>query len=86
MQNLKLPTINMHRRILGYNRWDSASNMFVSNAIDNFDASLRKNIYRFRQRVYKIDNNLIKCLNNCKDILNGPMWSSWSQALYCQRQ
>ena len=75
----------MHRRILDYNRWDSASNMFVSNAIDNFDASLRKNIYRFRQRVYKIDNNLIKCLNNCKDILNGPMWSSWSQALYCQR-
>ena len=62
------------------------SNMFVSNAIDNFDANLRKNIYRFRQRVYKIDNNLIKCLNNCKDILNGPMWSSWSQALYCQRQ
>ena len=27
-----------------YNRWDSASNMFVSNAIDNFDANLRKNI------------------------------------------
>ena len=83
---LKVAYNNMHRRILGYNRWDSASNMFVSNAIDNFDASLRKNIYRFRQRVYKIDNNLIKCLNNCKDILNGPMWSSWSQALYCQRQ
>ena len=36
---------NMHRRILGYNRWDSASNIFVSNAIDNFDANLRKNIY-----------------------------------------
>ena len=71
--------------------------MFVSNAIDNFDANLRKNIYtalyknhtfiyRFRQRVYKIENNLIKCLNNGKDILNGPMWSSWSQALYCQRE
>ena len=63
--------------------------MFVSNAIDNFDANLRKNIqpvYRFRQRVYIIENNLIKCLNNCKDILNGPMWSSWSQALYCERQ
>ena len=60
--------------------------MVVSNAIDNFDASLRKNIYIFRQRVYKIENNLIKCLNNCKDILNDPMWSSWSQALYCQRQ
>ena len=38
---LKVAYNNMHRRILGYNRWDSASNMFVSNAIDNFDASLR---------------------------------------------
>ena len=43
--------------------------MFVSNAIDNFDANLRKNIYRFRQRVYIIENNLIKCLNNCKDMV-----------------
>ena len=31
--------------MLCYNRWDSASNMFVSNAIDNCDANLRKNIY-----------------------------------------
>ena len=35
----------MHRRILGYNRRDSASNMFANNAIDTFDALLRKNIY-----------------------------------------
>ena len=77
---------NMYRRILGYNKWDSASNMFVNNAIDNFDANLRKNIYRFKQQVYKIENNLKKCLNNCKDILNGPMWSSWSQAVYCQQR
>ena len=40
---LKVAYNNMHRRILGYNRWDSASNMFVSNVIDNFDANLRKN-------------------------------------------
>ena len=49
------------------------SNMFINNAIDNFDADLPKNIYRFRQRVYKIENNLIKCLDNCRDILNGPV-------------
>ena len=36
---------NMHRRILGYSRRDSASGMFASNAIDTFDALLRKNIY-----------------------------------------
>ena len=53
------------RRILEYNRWDSASNMFVNNANDYFDANLRKNtyIYRFKQRVYEIENNIIKCLN-----------------------
>ena len=35
---------NMHRRILGYSRRDSASGMFANNAIDTFDALLRKNI------------------------------------------
>ncbi|KAK2192621.1 hypothetical protein NP493_26g07049 [Ridgeia piscesae] len=39
---------NMHRRILGYNRRDSASSMFGNNAIDTFDALLRKNIYGFK--------------------------------------
>ena len=28
---------NVYRRILGYSRRDSASNMFVTNRIDNFD-------------------------------------------------
>ena len=37
----------MHRQILGYNRRDSASSMFANNAIDTFDALLRKNIYGF---------------------------------------
>ena len=46
--------------------------MFVINAIDNVDANLRKHIYRFRQRVYKIENILIKCLTNYNGILNGP--------------
>ena len=35
---------NMHKRILGYSRRDSASGMFASNVIDTFDALLRKNI------------------------------------------
>ena len=40
---------NMHRRILGYNRRDSASSMFPNNAIDTFDAILRKNIYGLKK-------------------------------------
>ena len=36
---------NMHRQIVLYNRWDSASSMFVYNAIDTLDILLHKNIY-----------------------------------------
>ena len=68
---------NMHRHILGYNRWDSASCMFANYSIDNFDALLCKNIYGFRKRVYDIENNLIKYMNICINIPNGPMWSKW---------
>ena len=36
--NLKLKVAynNMHRQILGYNRWSSTCSMFANNAIDNF--------------------------------------------------
>ena len=47
---LKVAYNNMHRQILGYNSWDSASCMFVSNSIDNFDTQLHKNGYGFRKR------------------------------------
>ena len=35
----------MPRQIFWYNRWDSASSMFVNNAIDTFDILLHKNLY-----------------------------------------
>ena len=65
----------MHRRILGYNRRDSASSMFANNAIDTFDALLRKNIFN-------INNDLIRVMYNCFEIVNGPMWISWANSLY----
>ena len=58
----------MHRQILGYYRWDSARNMFASNAIDTFDALLCNNVYGFRKRILNIDSDM----NNCTDILMGP--------------
>ena len=48
---------NMHTRILGYNRRDSASSMFANNAIDTFDALLRKNIYGLKKRIFNINND-----------------------------
>ena len=73
---------NMHRRILGYSRRDSASGMFTNNAIDTFDAPLRKNIYGFKRRILNINNDLIRVLYTCFEIVNGPMWISWANSLY----
>ena len=79
---LKVAYNNMHRRILGYHRSDSPSNMFVSDAIDTFDALLHKNVYGFRKRILNIDSDMIKYMYNCTDIVNGPTWTIWAESLY----
>ena len=35
---------NAYRQLLGYTRFDSASHMFVSNYIDNFETCIIKNV------------------------------------------
>ena len=52
----------MYRRILGYKKYESASHMFVTSHVDNFDAFMRKNVYGFIQRLRAIENNLVKCV------------------------
>ena len=67
---------SMHRRIWGYSRRDSASSMFANNAIDKFDALLRKKC------IFNMNNDLIRVMYNCFEIINGPMWISWANSLY----
>ena len=69
-------------RILGYSRRDSASGMFANNGIDTFDALLRKSIYGFKRRIFNTNNDLIRVMYNCFEIVNGPMWISWANSLY----
>ena len=64
------------------NRWDSASSMLANNATDTFDALLRKNIYGLIKRIFNINNDLIRVMYNCFEIVNGPMWISWANSLY----
>ena len=45
---------NVVRRLLGYSRRDSASNMFVTNNLPSFDVLLRRNIYGFKTRIEKL--------------------------------
>ena len=50
---------NVYRKILGVSRRSSASAMFVTNVITNFEAFLRKYIYSFTSRISFTRNNLI---------------------------
>ena len=55
--------------------------MFANNAIDTFDALLRKNIYGLKKRIFNINNDLIRVMYNCFEIVNGPTWISWANSI-----
>ena len=59
----------------------SHHSVFANNAIDTFDALLRKNIYGLKKRIFNINNDLIRVMYNCFEIVNGPMWTSWANSL-----
>ena len=54
---------NIYRTILGHGRRDSASNMFVSNGIDTFEARLRLSCNRFIERVKSSKNEIVNCIS-----------------------
>ena len=79
---LRVAFNNVHRSILGCNRSDSASHMYVYNGLDNFDAVLCKNVYGFMQRVLNSKNELFQSVVSCAMTINNGMWSKWTQLLY----
>ena len=62
---LRVAYNNAYRRVLGYVKSDSASNMFVNNQVDNFDAHNRHLIYSLRSRILNCNNSIVVCLNDC---------------------
>ena len=66
---------NVYRKIMGVSRRASASSMFVSNAIPNFEASLRKSIYSFTTRLSSSSNNLIYAVEQSW-ILKSLIWKT----------
>ncbi len=73
---------NVYRLILGFSRSDSASHMYVSNGLDNFDTVLRKNVYGFMQRVCNIKNDIVRSVVSCAMTMSNGMWSKWMHLLY----
>ncbi len=78
---LRVAYNKVYRRILGYTRRDSASEMFVSNSLQNFDALFRKNVHNFHCRVQYIGNILVKVVYNTITLVNNAMWIKWMSTL-----
>ena len=55
---------------------------FMHIAVQLIVANLRKNIYGLKKRIFNINNDLIRVMYNCFEIVNVPMWISWANSLY----
>ena len=72
---------NVYRKILGVSRRASASGMFVSNDIPNFEAFLRKSIYSLTTRLLSSSNKLI-CAIEQSWIMKSVIWKTWEEKMY----
>ena len=72
---------NVYRKILGVSRRASASGMFVSNDIPNFEAFFRKSIYSFTTRLSSSSNKLI-CAIEQSWIMKSVIWKTWEEKMY----
>ena len=78
---IRVAYINVYRKILGVSRRASASGMFVSNDIPNFEAFLRKSIYSFTIRLSSSSNKLI-CAIEQSWIMKSVIWKTWEEKMY----
>ena len=73
---------NVFRRLVGYEKFCSASGMFVENRSDNFDTRIRRLVYGFYQWLLVSDNSLVKCVVNSSAWLSSKLYANWNKCLY----
>ena len=73
---------NAARMFLGYDRFCSASNMFVCERIDNFRAMHRKAVFRFMCRLRLSDNRIVSSLFNSDLMCFSSIGKAWMTVLY----
>ena len=70
---------NIYRRILGYNRRDSASLMFATHGIDSFEARARKVCYGFRNRLELSSNAIVLSVLHNASMMHTYIHQHWNQ-------
>ena len=73
---------NAARMFFGYDRFCTASNMFVYERIDNFDAMYRKAVFQFMRRLGQSDNRIVAALFSSDLAYVSSIRKVWSTALH----
>ena len=73
---------NVFRGFLGYDKYCSASSMFIENGTDGFDAHIRKLVYGFRERLQISENSLIETVKNSSEWRSSRLLNLWEKYLY----
>ena len=81
-RQLEVAYNNVFRRLMGYDKYCSASGMFVENRTDGFDARVRKLVYGFRERLDISDNSLIETVINSSAWRSSKLLQLWEDYLY----
>jgi hypothetical protein len=79
---LRVAYNNSLRILFGYDKFCSASRMFVYNGIPNFEALIRKYVYSFMGRLHSSNNSLIVLLDNPLMLYSSVLGKRWREQLY----
>ena len=73
---------DVYRFLFKSRRGVSISQIYVTNGIDSFNIYRRKNIYSFRQRLFKSENLLIQTIVHSDYFNSSPITDKWHSVLY----
>ena len=80
LSKIRVAYNNVYRKILGVSRRSSATAMFVTNDIPNFEAFLRKSIYSFTSRI-SFTRDILICAIEQSWVMK-TIWNMWEDKLY----
>ena len=77
---------NAFRKLFHFDRYCSASMMFVNLSTPSFGEIMRSSIYNFICRLWRCQNKVISTLLCCDSVLISPLWVHWNSALFVPRR
>jgi len=79
---LRVAYNNIFRSLFKLRRDTSISAYMVNSNMDSFQVIIRKQIYKFRERVFSSDNLLVATIVNAVYFTNNRMSSAWNDKLF----